>query len=221
MDLYTALLVPHVGAGALTLAGAAGAIATKTPDLPHRWHALFGTCFVVGMTVIFLTALPMAVMSGSLFLFLISIFSFYLAAAGWRLARNRTGAPNALDWIRAWGMVVVSGLMVGTGALFLVRGNPDGITLAVFGALGVGLSVSRDLRGLRAGGFRGRERIAGHLGMMMGGTIAALTAFLVTVFTFDPAFVLWLAPTAVLVPVIIWWTRRIRAGVRPRGMVAE
>ena len=49
--------------------------------------------------MIFFTAIPMSIVSGNVFLFLIAIFSFYLAYAGMRFARNRTGIANIFDWV--------------------------------------------------------------------------------------------------------------------------
>ena len=53
---------------------------------------------------------------------------------------------------------------------------------------------------------------------MLAGTISALTAVLVVNFTFNPPFVLWLAPTALLTPLIVWWNRRLQGGATRKGM---
>ena len=47
---------------------------------------------------------------------------------------------------------------------------------------------------------------------MMGGTIATLTAYVVTNFKFDPMVVLWLGPGAVIAPLALWWTHRVKSG---------
>jgi hypothetical protein len=60
-------------------------------------------------------------------------------------------------------------------------------------------------------------RIAAHLGRMLGGTIAAVTAFTVVNVRIEPAFVVWLAPTVVLTPVIAYWTARVRGGRVPQA----
>lgn len=43
---------------------------------------------------------------------------------------------------------------------------------------------------------------------MVGSYIASVTAFLVVNIEFLPPVLIWLAPTAVLVPLILVWTRR-------------
>ena len=48
------------------------------------------------MTIIFHTAIPMSMAAGNVFLFLVAIFSFYLAFSGIRFARNRAGIANLL-----------------------------------------------------------------------------------------------------------------------------
>lgn len=107
--------------------------------------------------------------------------------------------------------------MIGLGVVLLAGGDNNGITLLVFGGIG-GLTSLSDFRTLRAGGVSGRARVANHLAMMLGATIATVTAFVVVNSIFEPAFVLWLGPTVIISPVIVWWRRRIEAGVRPKGM---
>jgi hypothetical protein len=54
--------------------------------------------------------------------------------------------------------------------------------------------------------------------MMLAGTTATITAFVVTNFTIQPGFILWLAPTVVMTPIIIVWNWRIGTGKRSKGM---
>ena len=44
---------------------------------------------------------------------------------------------------------------------------------------------------------------------MMGGTIAVITAVLVVNPPSDPEWVWWVLPTALIVPVIFWWVRKV------------
>ena len=50
------------------------------------------------MTVVFLTAVPLAIFRADVFLLLIAVFSFYLVLAGWRFAVNHSGQPQTVDW---------------------------------------------------------------------------------------------------------------------------
>ena len=217
MNLFNVLLTLHIIAGSLALGSAFVAVLTKTFNASHKWHIYSGNLYVLGMIIIFLTAVPMTILHPNLFLFLIAIFSLYLGMVGWRFAKNRKGIPNMLDWGSAGMLVVTSIAMIIWGIYMLINNNDKSIAIIFFGCFGAGLSVS-GIRGFCRGGTTGKERIAKHLGMMLGGTIAVVTAFIVTNFTFQPAFVLWLAPTVVITPINIWWIRRIKRGVKPKGM---
>jgi len=177
--LYNTLLIIHIIAGMAALTAAFVATAAKTINVGHKWHVYAGTVFFWGMVVIFLTAIPMTIIKPNPFPFLIAIFSFYMALSGWRLARNRRGIPRPLDWTTASVMAVTSAAMILFGVSMLIRGDSNGITIIVFGGIGATLSFS-DLRTLRAGGVKGKTRVANHLSMMLAGTIATTTAFIVT-----------------------------------------
>ena len=95
-------------------------------------HIIAGRTYFWGMTIIFLTAIPMSIVSGNVFLFLIAIFSFYLAYAGMRFARNRTGIANIFDWV-AVGLMILSGMVMWCLAIFyFINNNSQYITLIIF-----------------------------------------------------------------------------------------
>ena len=112
-----------MGAGALALLTAVVALVTAKGG---RYHILAGRTYAIATTVIFLTALPLAVLGSSIFLLLIAVFSFYLVLAGWRFARNRRGRPHSVDWLAA-GVMGVTGLgMWGYAVVLGVRGTHRG-----------------------------------------------------------------------------------------------
>jgi len=41
---------------------------------------------------------------------------------------------------------------------------------------------------------------------MMGGTIAVITAVLADI---EPVWIWWVLPTALIVPFIVWWNRKV------------
>ena len=43
----------------------------------------------------------------------------------------------------------------------------------------------------------------------MGGTIAVITAVLVTNLNIEPVWIWWILPTITIVPVIVWWNHRV------------
>ena len=171
-------------------------------------HILAGRTYFWGMGVIFLTAIPMSIASGNVFLFLIAIFSFYLAYAGMRFARNRTGTANLFDWV-AIGLMVLSGMVMWFLAIFyFMNSNSQYITLTVFGFIAISLGYT-DFRSYRNKSAIGKQRIARHLTNMLAGTIAVITAVLVTNVNIEPVFILWILPTIIITPIIFWWNRKI------------
>ncbi len=94
MIAFDVLLAVHVAAGFLALTGATIATATMFFDCPHKWHVYSGKVFVFGMTGIVVTAIPITLIKSNYLLLLITVFSGYLALAGWRYAKNRTGIPT-------------------------------------------------------------------------------------------------------------------------------
>ena len=208
--MYKVLLAFHIVAGNVALLSAAGAMVVQKGGRAHAW---VGRAFAIGMTIIFLTAVPMTLLRPNLFLFLVALFNFYLVSTGWLRATNRKGTPTRLEWGIAIGMVLAAIGMAGRSVMMLATGHSMGIVLLVFALIGGALSL-RDLAGLRQRKFRGPERVASHLTRMLGGTIGAVTAFIVTNVRIEPAFVLWLLPSVALTPVIIYWSRRVRRPVR-------
>ena len=94
--MLTLLLAIHVLAGTVSLLSAALALFSGKGK---RLHLNAGNIYFWGMLGVFLTAIPMSMLTGNIFLFLIAVFSFYLAFAGRRFAKNRTGLAERIDWI--------------------------------------------------------------------------------------------------------------------------
>ena len=199
------LLVAHIFAGCISLIAAVFAVVSSKGK---QAHILAGRTYFWGMAVIFLTAIPMSISSSNVFLFLIAIFSFYLAYAGMKFARNRTGTANLFDWV-AVGLMVFSGLAMWFLALvYFMNNNSQYITLTVFGFIAISLGYM-DFRSYRNKSAIGKQRIARHLTNMLAGTIAVITAVLVTNVDIEPVFILWILPTIIISPLIFWWNRKI------------
>ncbi|MEE2781834.1 MAG: hypothetical protein VYE04_00625 [Pseudomonadota bacterium] len=198
------LLPIHMLAGTIALGCAALAVSFEKGK---KIHVLSGKTYFWSMVAIFLTALPMSIIKTDIFLFLISIFSFYLAFAGMRFARNRKGIATTLDWI-AVSLMILSGLgMWILAAIYFTNDNSQHIVLLVFGFLAVFLGYG-DFKSYKDKTATGKERIAKHLTNMMGGTIAVITAVLVVNPPFEPEWVWWVLPTVLITPVIFYWNKK-------------
>jgi len=199
------LLPIHILAGTIALLCAAMAVSSEKGK---KLHVLSGRAYFWGMATIFLTAIPMSIISSNIFLFLIAIFSFYLAFAGMRFARNRKGVATTLDWITV-SLMILSGLgMLILASIFFTNDNSQYIVLLVFGFLAIRLGYV-DLMSYKNKTAKGKERISRHLTNMMGGTIAVITAVLVVNPPFEPEWVWWVLPTVLITPVIFWWNFKI------------
>ena len=199
------LLVAHIFAGCISLITAVFVVVSSKGK---QAHILAGRTYFWGMAVIFLTAIPMSISSSNVFSLLIAIFSFYLAYAGMKFARNRTGTANLFDWV-AVGLMVFSGLAMWFLALvYFMNNNSQYITLTVFGFIAISLGYM-DFRSYRNKSAIGKQRIARHLTNMLAGTIAVITAVLVTNLSIEPVFILWILPTIIISPLIFWWNRKI------------
>ena len=199
------LLSIHILSGTVALIAAAVAV---TSQKGKKVHVLSGRTYFWGMAMIFLTAIPMAIASGNVFLFLIAIFSFYLAYAGMRFARNRTGTANFFDWVTIVLMVLSGVIMLFLATNYFMNSNSQYITLTVFGFIAISLGYA-DFKSYRNKSAIGKQRIARHLTNMLAGTIAVITAVLVTNINIEPVFILWILPTIIITPIIFWWNRKI------------
>ena len=199
------LLPIHILSGLVALVSAALALYTEKGK---KFHLLSGKTYFWAMVLIFLTAIPMSILSSNIFLFLIAIFSFYLAFSGMRFAKNRAGVPTRVDLI-AVNFMFLSGIgMWILAIIFFIDNNSQYITLIVFGFLALFLGYG-DFQTFKNQTAIGKERIAKHLTNMMGGTIAVVTAVLVVNPPANPEWVWWILPTVLITPIIFWWNKKV------------
>ena len=172
-----------------------------------RWHVLAGRVYAVGMTVVFLTAVPLAFLGGSTFLFLIALFSFYLVFAGWRFARNRQRRAHPVDWVAVAAIGITGLAMWGYAVVIALAGSSQWVTMLVFGGIAIALGLA-DAR-FHQTQPGGQRRVSRHLTNMMAGTIATITAVTVVNVDMEPVWLPWILPTVVITPLIVWWNVRI------------
>lgn len=201
----TALLYIHILAGSTALLAAVIPVATKKGG---THHVRAGRVYALAMTIVFVTALPLAILGDDIFLLIIAFFSFYLVFAGWRFARNRGRKPQLVDWVAVSIMAVTGLTMWVYGVVVGTSDDSIWIALAVFGTIAIALSVL-DWLYHRGWAASAPQRIQRHLTNMLAGTIATITAVMVVNFDYvEPAWIVWIAPTVVISPIITWWNFR-------------
>ena len=131
------LIVIHILAGKTALLSAALAVLSERGK---KFHVISGRTYFWRTVCIFLTAIPMSIISSNIFLCLIAIFSFYLAFAGTRFAKNRKGIATRIDWIAVSLMILSGAGMWALAVIYFISDNSQYITLFVFGfiALAIG-----------------------------------------------------------------------------------
>ena len=199
------LLPVDIGAGIVALVASLLAIGSAKGK---KLHIKSGRIYFFGMLGIFITAIPMALVTGNQFLFITAVFSFYLAFAGIRFARNRLGVPATIDWIAVILMLLSGvGMWLMAGAHFM-NDNANFVIPVVFGTVALSLGF-RDYRTHKNQTAKGPQRIGSHLTNMLGGTIAVITAVLVVNVDIQPSWLFWILPTLLITPLIIWWNVRV------------
>ncbi len=195
----------HVLSGSLAVAGMLVAWFSVKGG---KWHRRGGKAYVFAMAGALVMATVIALLTRNLFLLLVGIFSAYLIFTGWRTARIRDGVASRFDQISALLMLGVAATMVGFGVWMLIGSNTLGVALIAFAVFGGG-PAWEDWR--RSSWPTGKQRIVLHLNRMGGGTIATLTAVFVVNVKTDPVFIAWLLPTIVVVPLLVYFSRRYSA----------
>ena len=92
------------------------------------------------------------------------------------------------------------------GIYKLINNDSFGYVLLVFGLISFAF-VAKDYKNFAADNLHRNHYLRGHIARMVGGYIAAVTAFLVVNNQVLPAIVAWLLPTAILVPLIVKWSK--------------
>lgn len=202
------LLILHIAGGALSLLSAAVAIVAAKG---RRLHRIAGRVFLLSMTAIFISATLLSLRSNDLFLLTVGIFSFYMVLSGYRAlylkAPSRSVGlkfrPGALDKGAAQFTLISCSGMVAYGAVYWVV-EPLAPVLILLGGIGALMAFS-DLKRFRARSAAPTAWFFTHMIRMLGGTIASVTAFLVTNGDFLPPLARWLAPTIAGTVLITLW----------------
>ena len=203
------ILFLHILAGVVALAAAGVTVGSAKGG---RLHRRSGNAYTLAMLFVGLSALVLAVAHPNPFLFAVGLFSLYLVFTGWRAARVRDGRPRVLDHAGGAVMALAGVAMLGWGVQGVLAGSGAApVILVAFGSIGLTLALS-DWRDWARGPVAGKARIARHLGRMLGGTIATITAAGVVNLDFLPDLLVWLGPTALMTPLIFWWTARVMRG---------
>ncbi|MDA2975266.1 MAG: hypothetical protein O2926_01275 [Actinomycetota bacterium] len=203
------ILLIHVVFGVTALISAFIAAANKKGAKNHR---KVGRVFFWSMLGVGVTAIPVTFINPNPFLFFIAIFSFYMAFIGYRLGKPRY-QPASLDQVAPVIMVITVLGMYWHGYQMITNSDGLGWALIAFGTIGL-VNAIEDIVELGRNSSHSRKVIV-HLSRMLGGTIATITAVLVQqisplVESDTAQLLIWLGPTVVITPLIVWWNIKVR-----------
>lgn len=205
-QLFTILLVIHIIAGSIGLFTGTMNIIRKKGD---KLHKSMGKFFLYSMLVNGFAGLFMSIIHNNQFLLIIAVFSIYMVSTGQRYLSlkqlNKGQKPQIIDWILSLSMLLFGIGFLLFGGYLVFNTNYFGTVLLVFGMISI-LMVLQDFKN-----YQGKNHIKNfwllvHIQRMVGGYIAATTAFLVVNNTLLPSVVAWLLPTVILTPLIIKWS---------------
>ena len=196
--IYQVLLYAHIAAGATALLSGLVAFVTNKGK---KLHKRSGKVFFWAIMAISFTALIISIFKDNNFLLAISVFSFYMNYTGLRVLKYKKGKFKWFDWLP----LLISASMV------LYMFYSLNIILLVFGALlsfFIYQDISRQLKTEEDKKLIAKQKIIDHLGRMSGTYIGTFTAFLVVNINFiQPGWIVWLAPTFIGVPIIVYYIR--------------
>lgn len=205
------LLIFHIVAGTLSLLSGLLAILLRNKI---KFHRPIGKTYFWAMTVVFVTAVFISTAHSNLFLFCVAFFTYYSCLTAYRSLYlkklHQDQQPTVMDWVIEVFFGLVNVALVVFAVFLLSKGNHSyGTVSFVFGIFG--------LRGNYVTWRRLRKKLVyrnywllAHIGGMMGSYIGAITAFVVNNANHIPLpnVVLWLGPSAFLIPLIVFEIRK-------------
>lgn len=216
-NLIKISLVLHVGAGALSLISGLFAIFFKKGS---KRHMMAGRVYFWSMAAVVLASFVPSIYRHNYFMLAVGIFSLYMAYTGYKLMwSNRVGVKGILFWadriFLALAIAVTLWMIVFSLISILNTGVGMNVVLLVFGVI-LAIMAGNDLLSI----IRHKEivlkprHILGHIARMGGAYIATVTAFLVVNVKVEPAFIIWLIPTAIGSPLIarasFLWAKKLK-----------
>lgn len=189
--------------GVALLSGLISLIVKKGKKIHKKSGKLFYCCMLLSAsTALIIASLPQ---HESPFLFAIGIFSSYFIITGYRALRFKNKNINLKT------DKIISAIMMFTGGLMILY-NPVvhqkvNIVLSVLGIVGLVFST-RDLILYKNTDKLNNAWLKLHLGKMIGGYIAAATAFVV-VNEFFASFYGWFIPGTIGGFYIVYWIRKL------------
>jgi len=217
MDIfYKIALALHISGGAVGLIVGSVIIILSKADKRHK---RLGKVFNYGMLTAGFSAVLLSIIHPNLFLMMVAVMTIFSVISGNRYLKlkklNKGQQPKWIDWANIICLTIAAVGFIVVGVQQVMGESNFGIVYLVFG-FGSLNAVRVDFLNFNGKAQANKYWLLLHLQRMMGAYIAAFTAFVVVnahhVPLTIPGFVYWLLPTVIFTPLIINWSRKVKAG---------
>jgi hypothetical protein len=209
---FKTALVIHIITGSTALL--AGLLALFFKKKRNGYHGKAGLVFHYAMVAVSISAFTMAIIKVNYFLFVVGVFSIYLTFTGYRSIKIMKGDRKE-GLIDGLGMALSAILMIAITYQFLATTvfNPTGFSMIILIFDGILIKLLlEDLKIFNKNKPLSKNQwLIRHISRMVPAYIATVTAFLVVNVSYQYPIVIWLAPTLLFVPVIVYNTRKYKA----------
>jgi uncharacterized membrane protein len=209
------ILIAHVVSGFTALISGLISLLSAKGGNAHR---VLGKIYAVAMTGVFITGIWVAITRENRFLFFIAFLSYYSVFAGVRALKLKKlhcdQKPEKIDWIAGGLNTIANLIFFGLGVFYAFKNgffNPGVILTLGFGIGGLMISYT-NMYPFLIRPVKPWHWYLSHIGNMMGGYIATLTAFLstmVTRFELMNPYLAFAIPSLIGIPLLIFWQSKI------------
>jgi len=211
VTFFKILLAFHILGGSISLLLGLYILLIQKGD---KIHKKIGNIYFLAMLTASIVSLPMSYLHPNYFLFIIGIFTSYMLLTGRRYLKIKSITDvQKTDWALSIIMLIFAFAFIGFGIYNIVKNNYFGIVFIVFGSIGLSFVYQDRINYLGKSAIK-NYFLMSHIQRMIGSYIASATAFLVVNNNVLPSIVAWLLPTVLLVPLIIFWSRKYKKALQ-------
>ncbi len=204
--IFNLFLTLHIIGGFISLFSGALVLSIKKGG---KWHHKIGWIYSYGMIVTGISSLILSYIRENGFLAVLGIFVLYKIGTGVRLLRLQNQKVSFLDYVISGCMFCILVLFIVMGMYLFTLKDTMGVVPIFIGMFGL-LMIRTDYKVYTNRYQYKNAWLVVHIQRMIGSYIAAFNAFVVTNVRFvEPAFLVWILPSFIFIPVLIYWTRKV------------
>ncbi len=205
-------LALHIISGILGLTTGTFNILGKKGSFKHKQ---IGSIFCMSMIMAGFSSMILSIIHPNYFLFMMAIFTIYLVSTGYRYMNMRLlnfdQRPGAFEWALSIIMLITAILILVLGCSFIIENKSMGYAFIAFSFIAF-RALKTDFENYTGRSKNNNYWLLAHIQRMTGAYISSLTAFLVVnskyISEYIPAVLIWLMPSVILIPLIIFWTKK-------------